>query len=117
MTPDKIQQIGDDLARLAASISEIAAELKSIGHFDHGIGEESDEPEPQVEAPDREKPKQPTLEEVRGILADRASNGHREAVQGLQSSWCRTASGSNIARTRKSTTAAFSLTGHSFRMR
>mgnify|MGYP003607833921 FL=1 len=83
MTPDKIQQIGDDLARLAASISEIAAELKSIGHFDHGIGEESDEPEPQVEAPDREKPKQPTLEEVRGILADRASNGHREAVQAL----------------------------------
>ena len=83
MTPDKIQQIGDDLARLAASISEIAAELKSIGHFDHGIGEESDEPEPQVEAPDREKPKQPTLQEVRGILADRASNGHREAVQAL----------------------------------
>ena len=45
MTPDKMQQLGDDLARLAASISEIAGELKSIGHFDHGIGEESDEPE------------------------------------------------------------------------
>ena len=83
MTPDKMQQLGDDLARLAASISEIAGELKSIGHFDHEIGEESVEPESQVEAPDPEKPKQPTLEEVRGILADRASNGHREAVQAL----------------------------------
>ena len=83
MTPDKMQQLGDDLARLAASIAEIAGELKSIGHFDNGIGEESVEPESQVEAPDREKPKQPTLEEVRGILADRASNGHREAVQAL----------------------------------
>ena len=83
MKPDKMQQLGDDLARLAASIAEIAGELKSIGHFDHGIGEESVEPESQVEAPDPEKPKQPTLEEVRGILADRASNGHREAVQAL----------------------------------
>ena len=83
MTPDKMQQLGDDLARLAASISEIAGELKSIGHFDNGSGEESDVPESQVEAPDREKPKQPTLQEVRGILADRASNGHREAVQAL----------------------------------
>ena len=83
MTPDKMQQLGDDLARLAVSISEIAGELKSIGHFDNGSGEESDVPEPHVEAPDREKSKQPTLEEVRGILADRASNGHREAVQAL----------------------------------
>ena len=79
MTPDKIQQIGDDLARLAASISEIAEELKSISHVDHG----NCEPESQVEAPDPEKPKQPTLEEVRAILADRASNGHREEVQAL----------------------------------
>ena len=83
MVPDKMQQLGDDLARLAASIAEIAKELKSISHVDHGSGAESVEPESQVEAPDPEKPKQPTLEEVRGILADRASNGHREAVQAL----------------------------------
>ena len=83
MTPDKMQQLGDDLARLAASISEIAEKLKSVSLVDHGSGEESDVPEPHVEAPDREKPKQPTLEEVRGILADKASNGHREAVQAL----------------------------------
>ena len=83
MTPDKMQQLGDDLARLAASISEIAGELKSVSLVGHGSDEESDEPESRVEAPDPEKPKQPTLEEVRGILADRASNGHREAVQAL----------------------------------
>ena len=83
MTPDKMQQLGDDLARLAASISKIAEELKSVSHAAHGSGEESVEPESQVEAPAPEKPMQPTLEEVRGILADRASNGHREAVQAL----------------------------------
>ena len=79
MTPDKMQQLGDDLARLAASISEIAAELKSVSHADQG----SREPQLQDDAPDRQDPKQPTLEEVRAILADRASNGHREAVQAL----------------------------------
>ena len=79
MTPDKMQQLGDDLARLAASISEIAAELMSVSQADYG----SSEPESQAEAPDLQKPKQPTLEEVRGILADKASNGHREAVQAL----------------------------------
>ena len=83
MAPNKMQQLGDDLARLAASISEIAGDLKSIGHFDNGSGEESVVPESQVEAPDPAIPKQPTLEEVRAILADRAANGHREAVQAL----------------------------------
>ena len=79
MTPDKMQQLGDDLARLASAIAKISAELKSVGYADHGSGE----PESKDDAPDRQKPKQPTLEEVRAILADRASNGHREAVQAL----------------------------------
>ena len=83
MTPDKMQQLGDDIARLAASISKIAEELKSVSHVAHGSGEESVEPESKDDAPDRQDPKQPTLEEVRAILADRASNGHREAVQAL----------------------------------
>ena len=83
MTPDKMQQLGDDLARLAESISEIAEELKSVSNSDYGNGEESVEPESQVQAPDSQNPKQITLEEVRGILADKASNGHREAVQAL----------------------------------
>ena len=44
-----------------------------------------DEPETQEGAPkpDSPKPKAPTLEEVRGVLADKASDGHREAVQAL----------------------------------
>ena len=79
MTPDKMQQLGDDLARLAASIAEIAAELMSVSHADHG----SSEPESKDDEPDRQKLKQPTLEEVRAILADRASNGHREEVQAM----------------------------------
>ena len=79
MASDKMQQLGDDLARLAASIAEIAKELKSVSHVDYG----NCEPESKDDAPDRQKPKQPTLEEVRGILADRASNGHREEVQAL----------------------------------
>ena len=78
MAPEKMQQLGDDLVRLAASISEIAKELKSVSHVDHG----NCEPEAQVESADPQKPKL-TLEEVRGILADKASNGHREAVQAL----------------------------------
>ena len=79
MASDKMQQLGDDLARLAASIAEIAKELKSVSHADHGSGEL----ESKDDAPDRQISKQPTLEEVRTILADRASNGHREAVQAL----------------------------------
>jgi len=74
-----MQQLGDDLARLAASIAEIAAELMSVSHADHG----SSEPESKDDEPDRQKLKQPTLEEVRAILADRASNGHREEVQAM----------------------------------
>ena len=83
MTPDKMQQLGDDLARLAESISEIAEELESVINSDYGNGEESVEPESQGEVSDSPKPKQLTLEEVRGILAGKASNGHREAVQAL----------------------------------
>lgn len=78
MAPDKMQQLGDDLARLAASIAEIAKELKSVSHVDYG----NCELEPHVEAADPLKPKL-TIEEVRGFLADRAANGHREAVQAL----------------------------------
>ena len=76
MTPDKAQQIGNDLASLAASIAEIAAEIKALYDYDHDNNEAHDEPE-------LPKPQPPTLEEVRGILADKASSGFREAVQAL----------------------------------
>ena len=83
MASDKAQQLGNDLACLAASISEIAEKIKAMHDFDHDAA--YDEPEPQVDAPkpNPPKPKAPTLEEVRGVLADKASDGHREAVQAL----------------------------------
>ena len=69
------KQLGNDLASLAARISEIAEEMKIL------IGEkECSSPE---QAPAPEEPKPITLEEVRGILADKASGGFREAVQAL----------------------------------
>ena len=85
MTPDKAQQIGNDLSCLAASIAEIAEEIKSLYDFDHDNDEASAEPESAKEEPTSEptKPQTPTLEEVRGILADKASSGFREAVQSL----------------------------------
>ena len=85
MTPDKAQQIGNDLSCLAASIAEIAEEIKALYDFDHGSDDTNDESEQQNQEPTPEptKPQTPTLEEVRGILADKASIGFREAVQSL----------------------------------
>ena len=85
MTPGKAQQIGNDLACLAASIAEIAEEIKALYDFDHDSDAVCDEPELPKEEPEPEQPKPhtPTLEEVRGILADKASSGFREAVQTL----------------------------------
>ena len=85
MTPDKAQQIGNDLACLAASIAEIAEEIKSLYDFDHSSDDAYDETEQPKEepTPDPAKAQAPTLEEVRGILADKASSGFREAVQML----------------------------------
>ncbi|HMM01097.1 MAG TPA: DNA ligase [Bacilli bacterium] len=78
MAPGKAQQLGHELASLAASISEIAEDLITMGNADHSsVG---NEPASQTEALTTQTP---TLEEVRGILADKASTGHREAVQAL----------------------------------
>ena len=83
MTPGKAQQIGNDLACLAASIAGIAEEIKAMYDFDHDSDEANDKPDlPKEEpAPEPPKPNTPSLEEVRGILADKASSGFREAVQ------------------------------------
>jgi len=85
MSPDKARQIGNDLACLAASIAEIAEEIKVLYDLAHEVDEGDGEPESQTESlqPESPKPKAPTLEEVRGILADKASRGHREAVKAL----------------------------------
>lgn len=70
MSPDKARQIGNDLARLAASLAEIAEEVKTMYDFNH------DEPEP---APP--EPKALTLEEVRAVLIEKTQAGFREQVQ------------------------------------
>lgn len=90
MTPEKAQQLGNDLASLAASIAEIAEEIKSLYDFDSESGcyeKESEEPTPetpQVEpAPESQGPVALTLAEVRGILAEAARAGHSEAIQSI----------------------------------
>ena len=73
MSPDKAQQIGNDLACLAARIAEISEELKAMYDFDH-----DDAPEPSAE-----QPKPPALAEVRAFLADKSRDGHTEAVRAI----------------------------------
>ena len=75
MSPDKAQQLGNDLACLAASISEIAEELKAMYDFDH---DDAPAPEPPVD-----QPKPPALAEVRAFLADKSRDGHTEAVRAI----------------------------------
>jgi len=78
MTPGKAKQIENDLARLAAAIGKIAEEIKALYDSEHDSDEICSQP-----APEPPNPQTPTLEEVRGILADKASSGLREAVQTL----------------------------------
>ncbi|HUM41972.1 MAG TPA: hypothetical protein PKI14_03375 [Fervidobacterium sp.] len=47
MTPDKVQQLGNDLACLVMSISEIAEGIKAMYDFDHDADDRCDEPETQ----------------------------------------------------------------------
>ena len=75
MLPDKAQQLGNDLACLAASIAEIAEELKAMYDFDHG---NASAPEPSAE-----QPKPPELAEVRAFLADKSREGHTEAIRAI----------------------------------
>ena len=73
MSPDEAQKLGNDLACLATSIMEIAEELKAMYDFDHET-ELQNEPEP---------PKAVTLEEVRGVLAEKSRNGKTDVVREL----------------------------------
>ena len=81
MAPDKAQQLGNDLACLAASISEIAEEIKAMYDFDHDADDGHDEPEPQAEAPKPKppKPKAPRLKKcaVFWRIRRRAVTGRR----------------------------------------
>lgn len=75
MSPDKAQQLGNDLARLATSIAEIAEELKAMHNLDHDKA-----PNPVSPA---EQPNTPALAEVRAFLADKSRDGHTEAIRAI----------------------------------
>jgi hypothetical protein len=77
MTPDKARNLANDVACAIATLQAVQDELRTAypdGDYDRDYAEES-EPTP--------PPKQLTLEDVRGVLADKSRSGHREAVQAL----------------------------------
>jgi hypothetical protein len=80
MSPDKARQIGNDLACLAASIAEIAEEIKAMYDFDHDCDGDNDEAEAALE-PVKAEPTPPKLEEVRAYLAELSRHGHTAAVR------------------------------------
>lgn len=77
MSPDKAQQIGNDLACIARTLVELAEEIKAEYDFDHGADDESPEEEPAAEV------KYPDISEVRGLLAEKSRAGHTAEVQAL----------------------------------
>ncbi|MEA4898697.1 MAG: hypothetical protein VB067_03045 [Christensenellaceae bacterium] len=84
MSPDKAQQIGNDLACLAASIAEIAEEIKAMYDFDHDRKDDDRQPSPPASEPQqmkREQPNPPSLEEVRAFLAEKSRAGHTAAIR------------------------------------
>ena len=75
MSPDKAQQIGNDLACIARTLAELAKEIKAEYDFDHDADDKSTEEEPEVKYPD--------ISEVRGLLAEKSRAGHTAEVQAL----------------------------------
>ena len=86
MSPDKARQIGNDLACLAASIAEIAEEIKAMYDFDHDREDDNRQSSPPASEPQeikREQPKPLSLEEVRVYLAEKSRGGHTAAIRGI----------------------------------
>lgn len=75
MSPDKAQQIGNDLACIARTLAELAEEIKAEYDFDHDADDQSPEEESEVRYPD--------ISEVRGLLAEKSRAGHTTEVQAL----------------------------------
>lgn len=66
MSPDKAQQIGNDLACIARTLAELAEEIKAEYDFDHDADVESLD-----------------ISEVRGLLAEKSRAGHTAEIQAL----------------------------------
>ena len=77
MSPDKAQRIGNDLACMAKTLSELADELKAEYDLDREAEEDAPEgaPVPEVKYPD--------ISEVRGLLADKSRAGHTDEIHAL----------------------------------
>lgn len=77
MSPDKAQQIGNDLACIAKALAELAEEIKAEYDFDRDAVDEHTEDEnvPEVKYPD--------ISEVRSLLAEKSRTGHTSEVQTL----------------------------------
>lgn len=77
MSPDKAQQIGNDLTCIAKTLAELADEFKAEYDFDRDTGDEPREGKPVTEV------KYPDISEVRGFLAEKSRAGHTAEVQAL----------------------------------
>lgn len=77
MSPNKAQQIGNDLASIARTLAELAEEIKAECDFDHDAEDESPEEEPAAEV------KFPDISEVRGLFAEKSRAGHTAEIQAL----------------------------------
>lgn len=75
MSSDRAQQIANDLACIARTLTELAEEIKAEYDFDYDADDQS--PEEETEA------KYPDISEVRGFLAEKSRAGHTAEVQAL----------------------------------
>ena len=66
MSPDKAQQIGNELACIAKTLVDLAEQIKT---------DQSTEKAPEVKYPD--------ISEVRGLLAEKSRAGHTAEIQAL----------------------------------
>ena len=78
MPPDKARQISTQLACLAANIAEIAEEIRAMAGCTETAMSPSDRP-----AAKSDGGIQPTLEQVRAVLADMSRGGHTAEVREL----------------------------------
>ena len=78
MSPDKAHQISTQLASLAANIAEIAEEIRAMAGCTETVMPTSGQP---AAMPDGGM--QPTLEQVRAVLADKSRSGHTAKVREL----------------------------------
>jgi len=74
-----------DLRSLAGSIETLVQSMEESGPVttDESEKETKKKSKPKSKAKSKPKEKQPTLEEVRAVMADKSRDGHREAVKAI----------------------------------